>query len=270
MTPERAQAKRDVRGRDVRTVLLILAPGLLGVVASLIWRALGGGPRYYVLGSLTWWPAILGCLVVAVLASAFGVVRLERRRAEQERTLAVEEAAARQRRLFARLDHELKNPIQGIMVALADEPSDRQRVSIQAQAQRLSSLLGDLRKIGEVEHTDLELVMIDPTALVEDAVATIRELPGASERRITATLPRAPRPLPPVLGDEDLMFLALTNVLANAVKYSGAGDAIEVRGRLEEEHVVLEVADTGRGIRAEDLALVWEELGRAEEARALD
>ena len=72
------------------------------------------------------------------------------------------------------------------------------------------------------------------------------------------------------MGDEDLLFLALVNVLTNAVKYSAPGDAIEVRGRAAEDVVVLEIADTGRGIAPEELDLVWEELGRAQEARSVE
>ncbi|PIH11530.1 sensor histidine kinase, partial [Staphylococcus epidermidis] len=142
---------------------------------------------------------------------------------------------------------EIKNPIQGIRAALADEPSERQRSSIDAQSRRLTSLLSDLRKIGEVEHTQLEITQIDPSRLVHDAIETAREVPGASERSIRVSLPTAPRPLPPINGDEDLLFLCLVNVLSNAVKYSRPGDAIEVRGRQLENGIVLEVADTGLG-----------------------
>lgn len=96
------------------------------------------------------------------------------------------------------------------------------------------------------------------------------ELPGADRRRVTVALPRAPRPLPSLVGDEDLLYLVLANVLSNAVKYSAEQDAIEVRGREEEGTILLEVADTGRGIPADELETVWEELGRSRESRGID
>lgn len=80
------------------------------------------------------------------------------------------------------------------------------------------------------------------------------------------SLPRAPRPLPMVTGDDDLLFLAVSNLLSNAVKYSSPGDTVEVRGRAEEGWLVLEIADTGLGIPADELEVVWEELGRGREA----
>ena len=168
---------------------------------------------------------------------------------------------------MARLDHELKNPIQGIRAALADEPSERQRANIDTQAKRLSGLLSDLRKISEVEHADLEIAPANLTELVDEAVATVSEVDGAEERHFTVALPRAPRPLPSIEGDSDLLFLAVTNVLSNAVKYSAPGDTIEVRGREDGAHVILEIADTGRGIAPEETAMVWEELGRSADVR---
>jgi two-component system OmpR family sensor kinase len=258
---------RDLR---VMVAVTVAVPLVLGGVASVIWAVAGGGPSFYVIGRLTWVPALVGALLALVAGVILIVRELERRRTGAGARRLLAEDAQRQRRLLARLDHELKNPIQGILAALADEPSDRQHASIEAQVGRLTSLLGDLRKIGEVENTDLEPTAIDPTALVEEVVASTRELPGADERRITVALPRAPRPLPMLVGDEDLLFLALFNVVSNAVKYSGPGDAIEVRGRTAEDQVVIEVADTGRGIRPEDLSLVWEELGRAGDARGIE
>lgn len=250
--------------------LLALGLPLLGLLASLLWLQSGGGPEYRVTGSLTWLPALLGFLTSLALAPALLVAAVMRRRTETARHEARAEHAQRRRRLMTRLDHELKNPIQGIRAALADEPSDRQRASIDIQAQRLTRLLGDLRRITEVEHTTLELAPVDPTDLVEDVVATMQEVPAAAQRRISVSLPRAPRPLPALTGDGDLLFLALSNVLGNAVKFSEAGDAIDIRGRQENDAVILEIADTGRGIPADELAQVWEELERSQEVRGTE
>ena len=251
-------------------LLLVIAPVAVGLAVTSIWSAVGGGPPFYVLGSLTWLPFVLGLALAAVIGPALVTTHHLRPRAPAERQRALDEQAARHRRVLSRLDHELKNPIQGIRVALADEPSARQLASIDAQSQRLTSLITDLRRISEVEDTTLELAEIDVTALVQEAMAGMRELPDATGRRISVALPRAPRPLPTIIGDEDLLFLVLANSLSNAVKYSRADDAIEVRGRAEDDQVILEIADTGRGIAADELALVWEELGRSRESHGIE
>lgn len=266
-----APADPSRAGRVVRTgVLLAAAPVLLGVAASSVWAALGEQRDYYVVGAVAWLPALVGAVVSGVIALWLTARTRARLQARRELDGALAEQAARQRRLLSRLDHELKNPIQGIRTALADEPSDRQRTSIEVQSRRLTRLMSDLRKVGEVEHTELELAPLDPTALVEEAVDALRELPGTAERQLVVSLPRAPRPLPPITGDDDLLFLAVSNVLGNAVKYSAPGDAVEVRGREEEGWLVLEVADTGRGIPDDELEVVWEELGRGREVRGVE
>lgn len=254
-------------GRPRWLLGLIVVPALVGLLVSGVWAATGDAPDYYVIGDLEWLPAVLGGVVTGVVLVWVLAGGVARREVQRHSEAALRSERERQRRLLTRLDHELKNPIQGIRAALADEPSDRQRRSIELQSRRLTSLMGDLRKIGELEHTQLELRPVDLAELVNEAVAATRELAGAVQRRISVALPQAPRPLPQINGDDDLLFLALSNVLANAVKYSAPGDAIEVRGRESEGWVFLEVADTGRGIRTEELDLVWEELGRSKEVR---
>lgn len=269
MTPSSAQgAPPGAPTGAARRPLLVLLPVVVGLAASLLWHLLGDAPRYYVMGGMQWLPLLVGALLSAALLGWAVASSLARRDGRLRLEAALADSAAHQRRLLSRLDHELKNPIQGIRAALADEPSPQQLSSIDLQSRRLTRLMGDLRKVGEVEHTELEQGPVDPTALVEEAVDALRELPGSEERQIVLSLPRAPRPLPTITGDDDLLFLAVSNVLANAVKYSSPGDTVEVRGRSEDGWLVLEVADTGRGIPSEELDVVWEELGRGREALA--
>ncbi len=249
---------------------LAALPLLLGLAASIVWKLLGENRELYLTAQLAWLPFTIGAILTLAAFPALCAWWYARHTVNQVRQETVAELTASRRRLIARLDHEIKNPIQGIRAALADEPSERQHASIDAQSRRLTSLLSDLRKIGEVEHTQLEVTQIDPSTLVHDAIETAREIPGASERTIRESLPTAPRPLPPIRGDEDLLFLCLVNVLSNAVKYSEPGDAIEVRGRQLDAAIMIEVADTGRGIAEEDIPLVWEELGRASEVRGIE
>jgi len=75
--------------------------------------------------------------------------------------------------------------------------------------------------------------------------------------------------LPHISGDWDLLFLAIYNLLDNAVKFTESGDTIEVRAFEDGAYVVIEVAETGVGIPQEDLPHVWEELYRGECVRAV-
>ena len=97
----------------------------------------------------------------------------------------------------------------------------------------------------------------------------MREQPGAADRRVRLALPEAPWPLPAVRGDADLLFLAFHNLAVNAVKFTRPGDTIEIRASEDGDRILVEVADTGPGIPADELDEVWEELARGQAARGV-
>ena len=240
-------------------VLPLLAGGAGTAVALLV------GDRRIITSetALAWvWLAVgvAGSLVLLVVA----LVRWRLRAAhESGRVRGLAEGVENQSRLLARLDHELKNPITAILAGVTNlEPSQPAAASIRTQAERLSRLLTDLRRLGELRSIRLETSSIDLEALVDEVLEAVRELPEAAERTVAVAFPRAPRPLPRVTGDPDLLFLALYNLVTNAIKYSSTGDAIDVRGFEEDGRSVVEVADAGRGIPEADQERVWEELAR--------
>lgn len=264
MKPQESQRSRLV------VISALLAPVAIGLIVTIGWLFVDSDTTVVTTTRAAWIPLIFGALATLIGAAGLTAVLLSRRSADKASARMRDEQTQRRHRLLARLDHELKNPIQGIRAALADEPSQRQRDSIDAQAVRLSSLLSNLRKISEVEHAELETTAVNIGGLVHEAVQTIQEVPGAKERRFQVSLPQAPRPLPFIRGDGDLLFLAVSNVLSNAVKYSPAGAHIEVRAREELGWIVLEFADTGRGIAPDEIETVWEELGRSREVRGTE
>jgi two-component system OmpR family sensor kinase len=226
------------------------------------------------------------------------------RRGEQRATGVRAQVAEERRRFLQRLDHELKNPLTAIRAGLANlanglatatlrqplDPStgsfdfaqDKLRAgsaqdtahqealaSVEAQVLRLSRLTSDLRKLAELEARPLERVPIDIAELLQEAVTLAQEQPEAEARRLTLTLPQAPWPVPDVLGDWDLLFLAIYNLLDNALKFTRPGDTVEVRAFEGGAFVAIEVADTGPGIPQEELPRVWEELYRGQGAQGV-
>lgn len=183
------------------------------------------------------------------------------------------EAAGERRRFVQRLDHEIKNPLMAIEAGLANlsgEPVDGEQAAIvqgiEAQAQRIGRLAADLRKLAELETRPLQTTPVDLADLLREAVDLARERAGA-DRRLSLSLPQAPWPLPAVTGDRDLLFLAIYNLLDNALKFSRPGDTIEVRAFEDRGGVAVEVADTGPGIPEAEAPHVWEELYRGRAAR---
>jgi len=192
-----------------------------------------------------------------------------RRNASQAtEALAIED----RRRFLQRLDHELKNPLTAIQVGLAilEEKSDPQTVeSIQAQTQRLSQLVVDLRKLSDLETRPIEFASVNLAEILKTVVGITEERCCAKGIKLTLNLPQAPWPLPAVSGDGDLLLLAFHNLLDNAVKFNQPGETIEVRGFEDGRSVVVEVADTGPGIPEDELTHIWEELYRGQGARGI-
>jgi two-component system OmpR family sensor kinase len=187
-----------------------------------------------------------------------------------------EQSNDERRRFLLRLDHELKNPLTAIragLVNLAESPTEETRLealeSVQTQTLRLSRLAADLRKLAELEIRPVERTPVDIGELVEDAFTIAQDQPGSKDRRLVLTIPRAPWPVPTVSGDRDLLFLAIHNLINNAIKFSRPGDTVEVRVFEDGSSVAIEVADTGPGIPEEEIPLVWEELYRGRGARGV-
>lgn len=223
-----------------------------------------------------------GLILSAVPAAALVARRRRRRRdardaAAHATALAAAVASATQderenhRRFLARLDHELKNPLTAIRataVAAQSAPETPAAAwqTIDHQTQKLSGLVRDLRKLAELETRPLERERVDVEALVAEAIEAVAQQHPAARARIGFTVTRVPWPVPQLDADLDLLSLAVDNVLGNAVKYSSSGP-IEVRLREEGGWVVLDVADSGRGVPASDLPTVFDELARAQNAR---
>jgi two-component system OmpR family sensor kinase len=186
------------------------------------------------------------------------------------------ETAEDRRQFLRRLDHELKNPLMAIRAGLANfanaptaETRQAALATVEAQTIRLSRLTADLRKIAELEERPLDRTTVDLESLLREVIDLVRDRPGAGERQIRLIVPQAPWPLPAISGDWDLIYLAMYNLLDNAVKFCQPGATIEVRGREDGRFVMVEVADTGPGIEAGELPHVWEELYRGQHGRTV-
>ena len=184
---------------------------------------------------------------------------------------ALEEAASDRRRFLSLLDHELKNPLTAIMAGLANLTSSHQQStleSVEAQVQRLNRLVGDLRKLSDLETRSIELSRVNLSHLLEDVYELAEDRAG-TERTISLTMPQAPWPLPDILADRDLLFLAIHNVMDNAIKFTKPDDTIEIRASEDGNNIRIEIADTGPGIPPDEIDQVWGELFRGKGARGI-
>lgn len=179
----------------------------------------------------------------------------------------LESTEQRRLRLIGDVAHELRNPlstIEGTMEALLDgvvEPGDDTFARIGREAARLRRLADDLSSLSAAgELTDLKTGPLD---LVQIATHVVGQLePQATAKGLVLQIEHADEVA--IDGDRDRLTQALTNVIGNAVQYTNEG-RIDVRVSADASYGYVDVADTGRGLSAEDQARIFERFYRVDE-----
>ncbi len=254
--------------------VLVLVPLAAGLALGLVWQSELAPNPVLVLRVDTGTLAFLLGILVTILGTAGLVIsaagRRQHLRAEARNK---SEQADAWLRFIRRLDHELKNPLTAIRAGLASLGSDGNAptlATVRTQVDRLARLTADLRKLADLETQPVEQEPVDLEALLTEVVAVARERPEANDCRLRLGLPQAPWPLPPVSGDRDLLFLAMHNLVDNAIKFSRPEDTIEIRAFEDGPSVAVQVADTGPGVSEQDLPHLGEELYRGSGAHGIE
>lgn len=211
---------------------------------------------------------LLGGLAAVLILAIHTLVRLSMNYLRQ---LSVErlrrETLAEHARFLRRLDHELKNPLTTLRTGLKtltltglNEQQQRLTGAMEAEVLRMIRLVTALRNLADMESQPLNL---RPVRL-EDFVAGLVQ--NEEERLAQAGLSLTPlleASQPVWILDEDLLSLAVHNLLDNARKYASPGGAVELRV-VADSDLLIQVWDNGQGIAPEYLPHVWEELYRAD------
>lgn len=180
-----------------------------------------------------------------------------------------------QRRFTADASHELRSPLTALRTELElalrsdRDPAEYRRVVASAleETERLGDLLDDLLTLarsdaGAIEPRPREISLVDP---VRRAVERVTQ--QADEKQIDVTL-EADAQVPGVWDPELLERLAW-NLVENAVKYTTPGGHVRVRVDGSDDGAgVLEVSDTGPGIRDEDIENIFDRFYRADRSRS--
>lgn len=219
---------------------------------------------------MQWWYLIGAILVLCLLMLArWWIGRLQERALER----AQAEASLEKIRFLQRLDHELKNPLTAMQLALANlagvddvEKHHEIHASMHAQIVRMSRLISDLRKLASLEKGLIEQVPIQVSELLTEVARTFADDLETLQRKFIVTIDDD---LPIVIGDRDLLQLALYNVLDNARKFTSYADTISLAATLEGNWIALCIVDSGRGIPSDDLPHVWEDLYRSSDVQGI-
>jgi signal transduction histidine kinase len=173
------------------------------------------------------------------------------------------------RDLVASVAHELRTPVAVLQAgheALLDgviEPSPDELGSLRDEVLRLARMVDDLQTMAAADAAVLRLTR-EPRDLADIAESAADSLARRFEAA-EVTLERQLAPAP-VLADERWMHQVVTNLLGNALKFTPAGGTVTISTRQDGNGAVLEVADTGVGIPAEELPRVFDRFWRGQAA----
>jgi len=165
---------------------------------------------------------------------------------------------------MAMLAHELRNPLSAITAALevlhpgggnGDDAPERARAIVVRQTRHLSRLVDDLLEVaraisGKVTLAGAPLELGDA---VRRSLAALAD--RTQERRIEIDVEAGPHW---IHGDAVRIEQIITNVISNAIKYTGPGGVIRVSLAAQDGQAVLSVRDDGLGIAPELLPHIFE------------
>ncbi|MEW5954722.1 MAG: ATP-binding protein [Bacillota bacterium] len=77
-----------------------------------------------------------------------------------------------------------------------------------------------------------------------------------------------PADLPPLLANRDRLEQVMLNLLDNAIRHTPEGGVVEVKACVQDDFVVIEVADSGPGIPGDELDLIWEKFYKIDKSRS--
>jgi len=205
---------------------------------------------------------------------------------EHEREIVVKqneelEAASNSKNAsFARISHEIRTPINTIVglneMILRENPTGstaEYAQNIKSASKMLLSLVNDFLDLSRIESQRMEIfpVQYKTQTMIADLVDMMRV---SMEDKGLEFFVEVDENLPTeLIGDEKRIKQILINILANAVKYTSEGSVtLSVSCQEADENCValkVSVADTGIGIRKEDIPHLYETFSRVDEKNNL-
>jgi PAS domain S-box-containing protein len=175
---------------------------------------------------------------------------------------------------IALVSHELRTPltsIHGYLELVLDGgagelgPEQQRFLSVvERNTKRLMQLVGDLLFMAQVEagKLALDLEEVDLNEVLAECIEAAK--PVADDRQVELVTDLAETPT--MLGDRSRLAQVLDNLISNALKFTPASGRVSVRVSRTGRDAVVEVADTGVGIPAEEQDRLFERFFRSSNA----
>jgi heavy metal sensor kinase len=177
-------------------------------------------------------------------------------------------------RFTADASHELRSPLAAMRAAIEvvlSQPRDENDYrtvlsSLGEQCERLTALVNGLLLLARADAGEIQLRQerVDLTALAAQVVDMYEPL--AEERGINLVTENSSGVL--VLGDASRLRQLVTNLIDNAMRFTGSGGSVTLRVESDETRATLSVRDTGEGIPESHLPHIFERFYQVNSARS--
>lgn len=221
---------------------------------------------------------LVGILCYVMTWSQGRLFNEENKRAKKEAERA-EELKRSQNRFFSSMSHEIRTPINSILglneLILRDQSASddiiRDATGIQGSGKMLLALINDILDFSKIESGSMDIVPVDYR--VGDMLSEIVNMMWlrAQDKGLDLKVSVDPDVPMSLYGDEVRIKQVIINILNNAVKYTQQG-SVELRvesKELDEDRIelIISVADTGMGIKKEDLPYLFDAFKRVDEGK---
>jgi signal transduction histidine kinase/CheY-like chemotaxis protein len=199
--------------------------------------------------------------------SALAMINAQLYRQLERQSAALEVASQHKSEFLASMSHELRTPLNAIigfsevllerMFGELNERQDDYLRDIWSSGKHLLELLNDILDLSKIEAGQMVLNRSEFAVResLEHCLSMVRE--RALKQRILLNLDVDPEV--GLLDADRLRFRqVLLNLLSNAVKFTPEAGRVDVRASIRDQDLVVEVADTGPGVPAEDRQRIFD------------
>jgi signal transduction histidine kinase len=185
----------------------------------------------------------------------------------------LEEASKAKDIFFAMLSHELRTPLTAILGWAkilrrhAEDPGNTEQglAAIERNSEMLRDLINQLLDVSRMISGKLQ-VALEPLDICEAVSAELLALEERAPALNISLVKRISEKPVVIQGSRLHLHQIISNLLANAIKYSGNGGIVEVEVEERGDEVLLRVRDNGIGIRPEFLPRIFDLFSQQEDA----
>ena len=195
---------------------------------------------------------------------------LERRRLSIEAMRLRREKKKMREYFITLVSHQLRSPLitilqtfEVILEGFGGKVAGEQKGMMEEVKLRIEELLQLINDWLNMSHMDtgnlierFEEVKLEP--IISKSIELLQPLARKKEIVIKAELDG----LPLIIGHKEALKQAFVNIISNGINYNRQGGTMTIRGKAEEDYVVVDISDTGIGISKENLPFIFEEFFR--------